>query len=85
MSNVAGPPVPLYLGEFRLDAAYPLGPVLEGAGLNISVVSYAGAVDVGLIACPRSIEHPAEITRGFEAAIARMEADAGRLPEASSA
>ena len=29
----------------------PLGPVMEGAGLNITVMSYMDSVDVGLIAC----------------------------------
>jgi hypothetical protein len=62
----------MYAGALRLVAAYPLGPVLEGAGLNISVVSYAGSVHVGLIACPRAVAEPAEIARGFERAIAEL-------------
>ena len=66
ISNVAGPPFPLYAGTLRLAAAYPLGPVLEGAGLNISVVSYAGFVDVGIISCPRAVAEPGEIACGFE-------------------
>lgn len=72
VSNVPGPPCDLWVGNARLAAAYPLGPVLEGAGLNVSVVSYAGSVDVGLIACPRAVPDPAEIARGFERAIAEM-------------
>ena len=76
ISNVPGPPFAMYAGPLRLVAAYPLGPVMEGAGLNISVVSYAGSVDVGLIACPRAIAAPAEIARGFERAIAELLATA---------
>ena len=76
ISNVPGPPFAMYAGPLRLVAAYPLGPVMEGAGLNISVVSYAGAVDVGLIACPRAIAEPEEIARGFERAIAELLATA---------
>ena len=76
VSNVPGPPCDLWVGNARLAAAYPLGPVLEGAGINVSVVSYAGSVDVGLIACPRAVPDPAEIARGFERAIAEMQAHA---------
>jgi hypothetical protein len=44
---VPGPPFPLYLAGAELVAAYPLGPVFEGAGLNITVLSYMGSVDFG--------------------------------------
>jgi WS/DGAT/MGAT family acyltransferase len=72
ISNVPGPPFPMYAGTARLVAAYPLGPVLEGAGVNITVLSYAGSVDIGLITCPRAVAEPAEIARGFEHAVAEL-------------
>lgn len=49
ISNVPGPPVPLYLLGARITGMYPLGPVFHGAGLNITVISTAGRVDIGLI------------------------------------
>ncbi|SFB46163.1 acyltransferase, WS/DGAT/MGAT [Amycolatopsis marina] len=49
ISTVAGPPVPLYLLGARITGLYPLGPVFHGAGLNITVLSNAGKVDVGLL------------------------------------
>nr|WP_285489248.1 WS/DGAT domain-containing protein [Amycolatopsis taiwanensis] len=49
ISNVPGPPVPLYLLGARITGMYPLGPVFHGAGLNITVISSDGRVDVGLI------------------------------------
>ena len=42
ISNVPGPPVPLYFMGARIEALYPLGPVFHGAGLNITVMSNAG-------------------------------------------
>jgi diacylglycerol O-acyltransferase len=78
ISNVAGPPVPLYAGGARLIAAYPFGPILEGAAVNISVMSYAGAIDIGLITCPRAVPRPAEVARGFERAVDELAAAADR-------
>ena len=43
ISNVPGPPVPLYFMGARIEALYPLGPVFHGAGLNITVMSNDGA------------------------------------------
>lgn len=49
ISNVPGPPFPIYLAGAKLDAAYPMGPVMEGAGLNVTVMSYLGNVDFGFM------------------------------------
>lgn len=49
ISNVPGPPMPLYLLGARITAMYPLGPVFHGAGLNVTVVSMAGKIAVGFI------------------------------------
>jgi len=55
ISNVPGPPVPLYFMGARMDALYPLGPVFHGAGLNITVMSNNGVMHVGVIACRESM------------------------------
>ena len=51
ISNVPGPSFPLYFAGAQLIAAYPLGPVMEGCGLNITVFSYRDSVDIGFMAC----------------------------------
>lgn len=55
VSNVPGPQFPLYLAGGRLVRLYPMGPVLDGAGLNVTVISYCGRVDVGLMACRETV------------------------------
>lgn len=49
VSNVPGPPVPLYLGGARLVAYHPISVVTDMGGLNITVFSYLDALDVGVV------------------------------------
>jgi len=48
VSNVPGPRVPLYCAGARLEAMYPLGPVHDMNGLNVTLFSYADTIYVGL-------------------------------------
>jgi WS/DGAT/MGAT family acyltransferase len=50
ISNVPGPPFPLYLGGAEVKGNFPVSVVTDGAGLNITVMSYRGSMDFGLIA-----------------------------------
>jgi WS/DGAT/MGAT family acyltransferase len=61
ISNVPGPRKPLYFGGARLVGSYPLGPVAEGMGLNITVFSYGPDVDFGLVAARTLLPDVAEI------------------------
>ena len=51
ISNVPGPPIPLYFNGARLVELHPLGPVMDGAGLNVTVLSNMDAIGFGFIAC----------------------------------
>ncbi len=51
LSNVPGPPIPLYFVGARLVGIYPLGPVMDGAGLNVTVLSQEDRVGFGIVAC----------------------------------
>jgi diacylglycerol O-acyltransferase len=72
ISNVRGPGAALYAAGARLTAAYPLGPLMEGAGMNITILSYAGSVDFGIVACRRAVPHVSDIALGFGAAVGRL-------------
>ena len=49
LSNIPGPPFPVYLAGAEMERAYPMGPVLEGAGLNVTMMSYRDSVDFGFL------------------------------------
>ena len=50
ISNVPGPQVPLYCAGARLEANYPVSVITDGMGLNITVMSYLGHMDFGIVA-----------------------------------
>jgi WS/DGAT/MGAT family acyltransferase len=72
VSSIPGPPVPLFIAGATLEATYPMGPLIEGSGLNITVLTNLGNVDVGIIACPDLVPEVAELARGFEAGVAEL-------------
>jgi hypothetical protein len=51
ISNVPGPNVPVYLAGARMLAQYPMSVILDGQGLNITLVGYLGELHFGLVAC----------------------------------
>lgn len=49
VSNIPGSPAPLFLAGARLEAQYPVSVVIDGVGLNLTVLSYRGALDLGVV------------------------------------
>ncbi len=72
ISNVAGPPIQIYLAGAKIEGLYPLGPVLEGPGLNITIVSYRDRVGFGLIACADNLPDLEGLARHFPVAVEQM-------------
>jgi diacylglycerol O-acyltransferase / wax synthase len=50
ISNVPGPTVDLYMCGARLDAVYPLSAIVDGQGLNITVLGSHGKLNFGILA-----------------------------------
>ncbi|MEO6121832.1 MAG: wax ester/triacylglycerol synthase family O-acyltransferase [Acidimicrobiales bacterium] len=65
VSNLAGPPMPLYLAGARVVAAHPLGPVADGGALNITVLSYDATLWFGLVADRGSVEGLPSLAAGL--------------------
>jgi diacylglycerol O-acyltransferase len=72
ISNVPGPQFPLYLAGSELVAAYPLGPVFEGAGLNVTVLSYMGWIDFGFNAATSAVPDLWELADAIAPALAEL-------------
>ncbi len=72
ISNVPGPPFPLYVAGARMVATYPLGPVLFGAGLNLTVLSNMGNVDISAVGCTELVPDIFQLTDGFADAVAEL-------------
>jgi diacylglycerol O-acyltransferase len=74
VSNVPGPSFPLYLAGARLASMYPLGPITDSVGLNMTVMSYCGVVYYGLNACRETVpaisEMPKMLTESLEELLA---------------
>lgn len=72
ISNVPGPPVPLWLAGARMRAYYPLSIVIHGLALNITVHSYDGHLDLGLVACPKAVPDVENLPGDLDAAFAEL-------------
>jgi WS/DGAT/MGAT family acyltransferase len=69
LSNVPGPQMPLYLLGCEVEAMYPLGPVFHGSGLNITVMSLNGRLDVGIVSCPELLPDLWDMADDFQPAL----------------
>jgi WS/DGAT/MGAT family acyltransferase len=55
VSNLPGPPVPLFSGGARVVSCYLFGPLVLGVALDITVISYCDSIDVGIAASPNLV------------------------------
>ena len=77
VSNVPGPKKTLYFNGARLDGTYPVSIVLDGQALNITLTSYGDNMEIGLIACRRTLPHMQKLLTYLEDALVEMEELAG--------
>jgi WS/DGAT/MGAT family acyltransferase len=82
ISNVPGPDFPLYFGGAELVAGFPLGPITDGAGLNITVMSYRGVMNWGFMACAETVSGVHDIASNVRPALDELLAAAGLEPAA---
>jgi WS/DGAT/MGAT family acyltransferase len=69
VSNVPGPPVPLYLMGRRVTALLPAIPIVSGHALTIGALSYAGRLGIGLYGDAHTVPDLVTIARDLESAL----------------
>jgi len=74
VSNVPGPPMPLYIAGARLRTWWPLSIVEHGLGLNITVMRYTDSLDFGLVAAQRLVPDAAPLAQSLRAAFDELAA-----------
>ena len=80
VTNVPGPPIPLYLAGARVSTVFPQVPLFVNQGLGIALFSYAGNLHWGLIAdrhvVPDIVALKTAVVRSFD----ELREAAGRKP-----
>lgn len=72
VSNVQGPPLELYVAGGKVEAVYPMGPLLPGAGINITCLSNMGNIDVGILADAATVPEVWRVAEAMPAALRRL-------------
>jgi len=76
ISNVPGPQFPIYGIGSRLVANYPVSAISDGVGLNITVQSYNGSLDFGIVACRELVPDVWELIEHLRTALHELKAAA---------
>jgi WS/DGAT/MGAT family acyltransferase len=73
VSNVPGPQLPLYIAGAEVKGIYPVSAVTDmTGGLNITLFSYNGSLDFGLIACREMVPDVWKLIGYLQVAMAEM-------------
>ena len=73
VSNVPGPQLPLYIAGGRVEGIFPVSAVTDmTGGLNITLFSYNGSLDFGLIACREMVPDVWNLIDYLEESMAEM-------------
>lgn len=72
ISNVPGPPIPVYAAGAKLLAHYPVSVVADGLALNLTVIGYLGQLHFGLIAARERVPDVDRINDWIEEELATL-------------
>ena len=84
ISNVPGPQVPLYAAGARMATYWPMSVPEHGLGLNVTVMSYAGAMGFGFTTARNAVPDAHELTvalaEAFDELVAKSRPRKARVP-----
>lgn len=66
VSCVPGPRERLHWSGGTVEDLFSVGPIIEGAALNVTAWSYADRLNVGVLACARLVPDPHEVAAGVD-------------------
>ncbi len=66
ITNIPGPPIPLYMRGARLEETYPYVEVIDNEGLTIAVVSYDDTMFFGITGDREVMADIGDLARGIE-------------------
>jgi diacylglycerol O-acyltransferase / wax synthase len=72
VSSVRGPDFSLFCAGSRVADMYPVGPMAEGIGINVTVFSYLDRVCFGLLACRRLLPELADLAAYIDDALGEL-------------
>jgi diacylglycerol O-acyltransferase len=72
VSNVPGPPIPLYSCGARVTGIFPCSVIMEGMGINATVISYMDRVDFGFHVDPDLVPDPWVVADSIGDALAEL-------------
>jgi WS/DGAT/MGAT family acyltransferase len=85
ITNIPGPPVPLYLLGARLRQVYPLVPLFPNQGLGVAVFSYAGQLCWGFNADCHVVPDLEAFSVALDDAFAELTSASGAAPDRDGA
>jgi WS/DGAT/MGAT family acyltransferase len=74
ISNVPGPRNPLFMAGAKLEQLVPVSVVIDGVGLNMTVMSYRDNMDLGVVTDRNQIRDPWPLVEGWAKALDDVEA-----------
>jgi len=78
ITNVPGPPVPLYAAGARVHSAFGMAPILDGLGLSLVVLSYYGKISIGISSCQQIVPDPEYMAECFARSLDELELALGQ-------
>jgi len=74
VSNFPGPPIPLFMQGAKLQATYPIGPVMSGQGLNMTFMSMMGDLNFSVHTCSESLPDAWDLAEGVSHWVEKLNA-----------
>jgi WS/DGAT/MGAT family acyltransferase len=74
VSNIPGPKDRRYLKDSELLACYPISTMTPGGGVNVTLMTYAGTANIGLVCCNKHIRSLEPLAEYIKEAFTMLEA-----------